>query len=298
VPIPNPNRPPSIASRISKYVTRMQLFKQVFQHELLYTMFITILLLIIAVIMLVGVSSNFLLGPDGWIALDWMVVSFCTMQSFSRVVRRHEREAILSHPSAWDPMYRAELEAARAFHHGNPRRPLSPISVMSRQPLRRDDQSIAKDPFLDVRSTFSGYSYTGPSDPPLGSPSQPRGRRSKLARNLSLSASTSYEPSPAPSISDRMYRPATSHWDSAVVLPSPVCRDTPISPATHSEFSDTDSQHIIIMRPTTAPADVPSYHSYPSYPFNHSSPTRRSFDSRTRWEPPDRNDDGRTLDST
>lgn len=69
------------------------------------------------------------------------------MKSFGRVVRRHEREAILQHPSAWDPVYRAELEASHAFARGRSRRAYSPISVVSRVPRRA--HTIA-DPFEDL----------------------------------------------------------------------------------------------------------------------------------------------------
>ncbi|KAL4243540.1 hypothetical protein ABKN59_001109 [Abortiporus biennis] len=258
-------RPPSALSRVSRYVPRMQLFKQVFQHELMYTTLLTILFLVIAVIMLVGVSSRFILGPDGWIGVNWMIVSFFTMQSFSRVVRRHDREAILQHPSAWDPIYRAELEASRAFHQGNSRRPLSPISVVSRQQRRRDDTtSITRDPFQDHAS---------------------------MPRTDSV---ISYEPSPAPSISDRLYRPATNHWDSTIVLPSPAT----LSAYSIIDESDSDSQHIIIMRPTAIPGDLPSNTSRFSFPTNLSS-SRHSFESRSQRELSEQyKDDGDTSNAT
>lgn len=74
-----------------------------------------------------------------------LFVSGFTMHSFSRVVRRHEREALLQHPAAWDPVYRAGLEASRAFRQSqHPRRPVSPISVASRSSRRR-----TSDPFAD-----------------------------------------------------------------------------------------------------------------------------------------------------
>lgn len=72
------------------------------------------------------------------------------MHSFSRVVRRHEHEAILQNPAAWDPIYRAELEASRAFHNGlRSRRGYSPVSAtISRRPTQRRPPS---DPFEDFQ---------------------------------------------------------------------------------------------------------------------------------------------------
>lgn len=66
-----------------------------------------------------------------------MILSILTVHSFDRVLRRHEREALLHHPSTWDPVYRAELEASRAFPRDRrSRRAYSPVSVASRRPLR------------------------------------------------------------------------------------------------------------------------------------------------------------------
>ena len=124
---------------------------------------------------------------------EGFIVSLFTVQSFGRVVRRHEREAILQHPSAWDPVYRAELEAAQAFARDR-RRPFSPVSVVSRPGPRR----AAMDPFEDFRAnsskdalttaemvSSSRYTLTGPVEqviPPFA-----------RSRELSVSTADTYE---------------------------------------------------------------------------------------------------------
>ncbi|KAF7791960.1 hypothetical protein EIP86_002986 [Pleurotus ostreatoroseus] len=138
-------------SRLSKYMPRMQLLRQVLKNELYYTALVTVIYVVLAVMTLIGMYDTFVMDAMGWIAISWFVVSLFTMHSFSRVVRRHEHEAILQHPSAWDPIYRAELEAARAFKSSSRARPAySPVSVMSRRPTRRGP--LPTDPFEDPRS--------------------------------------------------------------------------------------------------------------------------------------------------
>lgn len=72
-----------------------------------------------------------------------------TMHSFDRVVRRHEQEAILQHPSTWDPMYRAELEASRALRQDRARRVVSTVPPAPRRLGWSDVPSVR------VRSTMS-----------------------------------------------------------------------------------------------------------------------------------------------
>lgn len=93
-------------------------------------------------------------SPDQLLTCDYMLgllLSLCTLGSFGEVVRRHERDAILQHPAAWDPVYRAELEASRAFS-GRNGRSYSPVSVCSRVPPRAP---LFTNPFADVHSVFS-----------------------------------------------------------------------------------------------------------------------------------------------
>lgn len=54
------------------------------------------------------------------------MLSLTVMNSFARVIQRHEREALLQHPSAWDPLYHVEKAT-----NGDVRRALSTASVAS-----------------------------------------------------------------------------------------------------------------------------------------------------------------------
>jgi hypothetical protein len=86
-------------------------------------------------------------------------VSSFTMQSFKRVVRRHDREAILQHPTAWDSVYRANQAARRVTNRDyRARSSHSPVDVAPRHRTR----SILDDPFEDsryeVQSTTSSTS--------------------------------------------------------------------------------------------------------------------------------------------
>lgn len=86
-------------------------------------------------------------------------MSAFTMQSFKRVIRRHDREAILQHPTAWDSVYRANQVARRATNRGyRARSNRSPANVAP----RRQTRPISDDPFEDsryeVQSTTSSTS--------------------------------------------------------------------------------------------------------------------------------------------
>lgn len=201
-------------------------------------------------------------------------MSVFTMHSFGRVVRRHEREAILQHPSAWDPMYRAELEASRAFRQGNMRRPFSPISTISRRPLRRNN-SEHENPFQDSPGNrsiapSSTYSFTPDNEPPYITPRY-ESQAWRSIRDVPTSASLSDEISPAPTPVDRLNTPM--NWSSVLILPSPVPTEVP-SPSTQGRFTESPSMdsHSIVY-PIAAVTDdfSPSLRIRDSFP--------RSFDS-------------------
>ncbi|KZT30370.1 hypothetical protein NEOLEDRAFT_1173810 [Neolentinus lepideus HHB14362 ss-1] len=120
---PHPaQRSPSLSAstrRLGKFIPRMELFKEVMRNELGYTAFLAITCAVSAVLSTVGVNLGLLFSPGGWTGLNWLVMSLLVVHSFSRVVRRHEREALLQHPAAWDPMYRAE-EALFTSRHRQP----------------------------------------------------------------------------------------------------------------------------------------------------------------------------------
>ncbi|OBZ79409.1 hypothetical protein A0H81_00652 [Grifola frondosa] len=228
--------------------------------------------LVIGIVMLVGVSRKILMGPNAWVMVDWVVISSFTMHSFARVVRRHEREAILAHPTAWDPIYRAELEAAKAFRNKHARRAWSPVSVASHwRPRRRD--GTQGDPLGSTRSR-GDRSVNIPGIPPYAGPSRVRSTSVRRTREFSISTSTSLAPSPSPTM-DSVFQ--QSQWDGPVVLPSPDVADY----ASTDASTPVSDSHAIVSGPSTAPAHLQSRRS--------SSPP--SFYSRTysRW---DRSSDG------
>ncbi|KAF9475613.1 hypothetical protein BDN70DRAFT_883492 [Pholiota conissans] len=107
-------RPNSLASsstsKLSRLVPRMELFQQVMKDELLYTTFITFNCVIVAVLVMVGVNVKNGLSVTGWIALNWCIISLLAIHSFGRVVRRHERDALLHHPVTCTAIARAANE--------------------------------------------------------------------------------------------------------------------------------------------------------------------------------------------
>ena len=90
------------SSTFSRLVPRMVLFKQVMKDELLYTAVMSSGCLFFLV--LVVLSTQFSLGLQSyhWLFLYWAFVSLLSVHSFGQVVKRHEREALLQHPSAWE----------------------------------------------------------------------------------------------------------------------------------------------------------------------------------------------------
>ncbi|KAI0704932.1 hypothetical protein BC835DRAFT_1410268 [Cytidiella melzeri] len=141
--------PASIKSRLSKYMPRMQVFREVVKNELTYCAFVTVVWLTVALVSLLSMKDKVPTRSAGLAAMTWILLCIFTFGSFGEVVRRHERDAILQHPSAWDPMYRAELEASRAFATGQSRRPYSPVSVLSRVTTRSPG---SMNPFSDAYS--------------------------------------------------------------------------------------------------------------------------------------------------
>lgn len=73
-----------------------------------------------------------------------------TMHSFDRVVRRHEQEALLQHPSAWEPFCRAERQASRALRQDRARRATS-----STPRLLRWSDSVQNESTAGIRTSMS-----------------------------------------------------------------------------------------------------------------------------------------------
>ncbi|KIK47315.1 hypothetical protein CY34DRAFT_799474, partial [Suillus luteus UH-Slu-Lm8-n1] len=118
---PNPrNNPPvpprasspavSSISRISRYMPRVALFTEVMRDELFYTTFITASTVASVIMTIVGVHVADSVDHVAWMAFDWALVSCLVMHSFSRVIRRHENEALLQQPFAWHRDSRSTTE--------------------------------------------------------------------------------------------------------------------------------------------------------------------------------------------
>ena len=169
------------------------------------------------------------------------------MHSFGRVVRRHDREAILQNPTAWDPIYRAELEAARAFRKGRlSRRAYSPVSISSRRPR----YTTASDPFEDPRGDRStnlivpGLDKDGSRE--IGSIGG--NRPWAISRDFSVSSSTSLDDS-ADGRADHLY----TQWagKEVEVLPSPAPSDCP-EPSPNPAVARDQRSRSISLTPATA----------------------------------------------
>ncbi|OSX67679.1 hypothetical protein POSPLADRAFT_1072487 [Postia placenta MAD-698-R-SB12] len=179
------------------------------------------------------IGSQILLGVEGWIILDWIFVTLFTMHSFERVVHRHELEAVLQHPAAWDRILHSETDHAKVFFEKRSRRSKSPKvrTGSALRPRHREEPSddfdasmhTAFDPSADTSmSPFTIAPRLSAHSPYKGSPSS------------SLPSFHVHSPSPFGS------RPYS--WDSAVSLPPPSIREEAIPPDQ--------------MRPSTAPADA------------------------------------------
>ncbi|TFK94321.1 hypothetical protein K466DRAFT_571918 [Polyporus arcularius HHB13444] len=269
--------PPSVMERIIRYVPRAELLRSMLKNELLYTTFITAVLLVIAIVMLVGVTQQLLLGANSWIILDWVIISFCTMHTFGRVAHRHEREAWLQDPANWKPIHHAQIEDETALRPKNSRRAWSPVSVASnwRQRYRQRGES-------DAPSSVGRYRSGEFSEP--FTPSRPsRVRSGSLTRSpevpVSVSRSTSVASStPMHSASvDSMFRPPVARHgnESPMILPSPEYPLTGVSTPHSGAASDS---HAILSRAGTASPSArrsPSQSPGPDVGRSHHSHSRR-----------------------
>ena len=200
----------------------------------------TTVLFVIAIVMLVGVTQQLLLGANSWIILDCkrlpqhitlqflinqtgLIVSLCTMHSFSRVAKRHERESWLQDPANWRSIHHAQVEDNTALRPKHSRRAWSPVSVRSSWRYRYQEHS-------ESDSTRSAAPYRSTELPETFSVSRSsRVRSASLIRQStstdlpSISRSTSVASSPIPSSIDSPFRPPLPPPgpSSPMVLPSP-----------------------------------------------------------------------------
>ncbi|KAF7436959.1 hypothetical protein PC9H_003793 [Pleurotus ostreatus] len=158
---------PSSLSRISKFMPRMILFRTVMKDELCYTAIITGTCVLVAILSIIGLNLQNGLTVNGWILLNWGVISALAIHSFGRVVRRNERDAILQHPTTWDSALSADKATAEAYCRGRCRRPWTPVSVASHRrqwqgtPPPKEESDAPDDPFADPsHPRFSQHSWS------------------------------------------------------------------------------------------------------------------------------------------
>jgi len=205
--------------------------------------------------------------------LNWILISVFTMHSFSRVVRRHELEAVLQHPSAWERILRSEPDDTRVFFEKRPRRSKSPKASGSQLRSRHKDDDAAA--ARSIR-TSSEHSYDTPVSP--YTITTPRSSRKPSTSSSLPSFHAAQPPSPV----EFTNRPFT--WDTATALPSPL----PLPSPTWDHYTMNPSSrplgaHADAPRPSTAPADI-------RIQYDH---FRHSFDLRTQLRTTNNGSDGR-----
>ncbi|KAI0374286.1 hypothetical protein BV20DRAFT_1110854 [Pilatotrama ljubarskyi] len=276
---PSSPPPPSVMDRIIRYVPRAEMFRHMLRNELLYITFLTSVLLVIAIVMWFGVTQHLLLGANSWLIVDWVMISICTMHSFSRVARRHEREAWLQNPENWRSTERAQVEDRTILRPKNSRRAWSPVSVSSqwRQRYRQRGDS-------DGLYSMSGYRSPDPPDPlSLAGPS--RVRSTSLARlrdrdrdsTAPVSRSTSVVSSPMQSM-DSVYRPPHAVYGSPMILPSPDYPSSNVS-TPHSD------RHAMLSRPSSAVPPSPPRRRRSSSALRGSPSTSVRSPAPPTWDP-------------
>ncbi|KAK0456204.1 hypothetical protein EV421DRAFT_1750978 [Armillaria borealis] len=194
---------PSSYSRLSRYMPRMELFREVMKDELCFTTAITSVCVVAAV--LAAISTNVAHGPTMTVctSISWAVFSLLTIHSFGRVVRRHERDTLIQNPRTW-----AWKNPGDGNHPGTVRRQLS--SQMSYASHRRTRR------FADSEDQGSLYSET-------------RGlNQSRNSWNSGLTVSSA-ESLPSPPVLVQSFYQKTPPQRSSVTLPSPTVGDFPTS---------------------------------------------------------------------
>ncbi|KAG1833957.1 hypothetical protein EV424DRAFT_1532781 [Suillus variegatus] len=129
-PIPRRSSSPAISSisRISRYMPRVALFKEVMRDELFYTTFIAASTAASVIMTIVGVNSTGPADHVAWMTFDWALISCLVMHSFGRVIRRHDNEALLQQPNVWHRSFRTDCSTAEISAEGRVRSPRSSVA--------------------------------------------------------------------------------------------------------------------------------------------------------------------------
>ena len=162
-----------------------------------------------------------------------VVISLCTMHSFSRVVRRHELESVLQHPAAWDRMLRADIDISKIFYGSTSRRTRS-SQGSNKSPSPPRFRGIMPDDGLATLRPSNNASQDGPFSSYTVSPLTPSASRKPSSASTVPSLAFRQQP-PSP----RDSPPRTPILDTLTALPYP-----PPSPtASFSRFSFIPDAH-------------------------------------------------------
>ncbi|KAG2061993.1 hypothetical protein BDR06DRAFT_1016013 [Suillus hirtellus] len=165
-PIPRRSSSPAISSisRISRYMPRVALFKEVMRDELFYTTFITASTAASVIMTIVGVNSTDPADHVAWMTFDWALISCLVMHSFGRVIRRHDNEALLQQPNVWHRSFRTDCSTAEISAEGRVRSSRSSVArsfqVRTRHypTSRRHDAEALRDPSRSSRGDPNAFS--------------------------------------------------------------------------------------------------------------------------------------------
>ncbi|KAG8844588.1 hypothetical protein FRB91_002521, partial [Serendipita sp. 411] len=98
----------------SKRLPAVLQLRAVIKDEMIYTFVIVLSCVLSAGLSFYRARQNdVVFGPSVWLGANWAAISLLVMLTFSRVVRRHERDAILQSPSAFGGLFAANTALAR-----------------------------------------------------------------------------------------------------------------------------------------------------------------------------------------
>ncbi|KIM28427.1 hypothetical protein M408DRAFT_329488 [Serendipita vermifera MAFF 305830] len=152
--------------------------RAVIRDEMVYSFVITVSCIVAVVISFWRAKDNDVaFGPSIWLGANWAAISLLVMRTFSKVVQRHEREAILQSPSA----YGGPLLSRNDFSPN--------IAAIALARRRRDALALARN--------GSSAQSTGQQGQQAQSQAAAAARRRKLARRSSWDYATgvNYTPS-------------------------------------------------------------------------------------------------------
>ncbi|KAH8120095.1 hypothetical protein DFH11DRAFT_1500099, partial [Phellopilus nigrolimitatus] len=168
---------PSNTRNLRSLMTGMKSFREVMRNELAHTALITLFNVIATIISLIGAFGHMRASESSlyFFSSYWAILSLLVLHSSGRVVERHEREALLQHPSAWDPLYHVEKatngnvrhayalsSASVASNSWRSRRPTGDTLAEENEPIDpRDVPTVEKDISSPIQNPFEDFEFVG-----------------------------------------------------------------------------------------------------------------------------------------